>query len=99
MEESEDFELLAPVPLSVVCFRAHPRGMDDEAQLGALNERLLSRLNTAGHFFLSHSRLHGKYAIRLAIGNIRTTEQDVRGVWEELQCGCAAEMTASPGAE
>ena len=43
-------------------------------------------------FFLSHTRLQGKLTIRIAIGNLRTTEQDVRNLWEELQAGLTAEM-------
>ncbi len=54
-------------------------------QLDALNERIMNRINSTGHFFLSHTKLHGKFTIRIAIGNLRTTEQDVRNLWEELQ--------------
>lgn len=95
IDESPDFERMAPTPFSTVCFRAHPQGMDDEAQLEALNERILNSINTAGHFFLSHTKLHGKYTMRIAIGNIRTTEQDVRNVWkaiQELQSDAAEEI-------
>src|SRR6266567_6883 len=92
IDESPHFERLAPAPFSTVCFRAHPRGMDDEAQLDALNERIMNRINSVGHFFLSHTKLHGKFTIRIAIGNLRTTEQDIRNLWEELQAGLAAEM-------
>jgi aromatic-L-amino-acid/L-tryptophan decarboxylase len=92
VDESQDFERMAPTPFSTVCFRAHPKGMDDETWLEALNERIMNRINTAGRFFLSHTKLNGKYTIRIAIGNLRTTEQDVRDVWEELQAGLAAEV-------
>ena len=83
--EAPDFELMAPTPFSTVCFRAHPRGMDDEAQLEALNERIMNALNTSGRFFLSHTKLHGKFTIRIAIGNLRTTEQDMRDLWEAIR--------------
>jgi aromatic-L-amino-acid decarboxylase len=85
IDESPDFERLAPTPFSLVCFRAHPRGMDDEAQLNALNERIMTQVNEGGHFFLSHTKLHGQYTIRVAIGNLRTTEQDIRALWTEIQ--------------
>jgi len=91
VDESPEFERLAPTPFSTVCFRAHPQGLDDEAQLDALNERIMNRINAAGRFFLSHTKLHGKYAIRIAIGNLRTTEQDVRNLWDELRAGLSAE--------
>jgi aromatic-L-amino-acid decarboxylase len=93
IEESADFERLAPTPFSVVCFRAHPRQMDDEADLDALNEQILHRINAAGHFFLSHSRVGGHFALRVAIGNLRTTEAHVREVWHALQEVCSAEMS------
>ncbi len=85
IDASEEFERMAPTPFSTVCFRAHPQGMDDEEQLDALNERIMNRINAAGHFFLSHTKLHGKFTIRIAIGNVRTTEQHIRHLWGELQ--------------
>jgi aromatic-L-amino-acid decarboxylase len=94
VDEAPDFERMAPTPFSTVCFRAHPRGMDDEAALESLNERIMNRINTTGHFFLSHTKLRGKYTIRIAIGNLRTTEQDVRNLWQELQAALSAELAA-----
>jgi aromatic-L-amino-acid decarboxylase len=85
VNESPDFEIMAPVPFSLVCLRAHPHGLDDEEALNMLNEGIMNRINEAGHFFLSHTKLHGKFTIRVAIGNIRTTEQHVRNLWNELQ--------------
>jgi aromatic-L-amino-acid decarboxylase len=87
--ESPNFELMAPTPFSTVCFRAHPTGLDDEALLDALNERIMNNINAAGHFFLSHTRLHGKFTIRIAIGNVRTAEQDIRELWEAIQAELA----------
>ncbi len=71
------WELCAPRPLSVVCFRRE--GSDEE------NEALLERVNTTGEIFLSHTRLDGRYVLRLAVGNARTTEADVQHAWEVLQ--------------
>jgi aromatic-L-amino-acid decarboxylase len=92
IDESPDFEHLAPAPFSTVCFRAHPQSLDDESQLDALNERIMNRINAAGRFFLSHTKLHGQFTIRIAIGNLRTTEQDVKDVWSELQAALSAEI-------
>ena len=92
IDGSSDFKRLAPTPFSTICFRAHPQNMDDEAQLDTLNERIMNRINAAGHFFLSHTKLYGKFTIRIAIGNLRTTEQDVRDVWSELQAALSAEI-------
>src|SRR2546421_4776477 len=85
IEESPNFDLMAPTPSSTVCFRAHPQDMDDESQLETLNERIMNNINAAGNFFLSHTKLHGKFTIIIAIGNLRTTEHDVRELWEQLQ--------------
>lgn len=85
LQDSPNFELLAPHYFSLVCFRAHPQGMDDEEQLNTLNERIMQRINERGHFFLSHTKLHGAFTIRAAIGNIRTNEQDMHALWQELQ--------------
>jgi aromatic-L-amino-acid decarboxylase len=76
VEESEDWELVAPQRLSLVVFRK--RGSDEE------NEALVERANRSGEIFLSHTKLDGRYVIRLAIGNAATTEQDVRRAWEVL---------------
>jgi aromatic-L-amino-acid/L-tryptophan decarboxylase len=92
VEEASDFEIMAPTPFSTVCFRAHPKGMDDETQLELLNEHIMNRINAAGRFFLSHTKLHGQYTIRIAVGNLRTTEEDVRALWGEIQAALAAEQ-------
>ncbi|HWS55226.1 MAG TPA: pyridoxal-dependent decarboxylase [Pyrinomonadaceae bacterium] len=89
VEESGDWELLAPVPFSVVCFRARPAaaGETDEsraARLDALNEALMNAANAGGEIFLSHTKLRGLFTLRLAVGNIRTTEAHVRRAWELL---------------
>jgi aromatic-L-amino-acid decarboxylase len=89
IEASPSFELLAPVPFSVLCFRHRPEGLPEsgemEAYLNRLNERLLDSVNRAGEVFLSHTQLNGKFTLRLAIGNLRTTEAYVRLAWELLQ--------------
>jgi aromatic-L-amino-acid decarboxylase len=71
------WEVVAPRHFSLVCFRRD--GADEE------NERLLERVNASGEVFLSHARLDGRYALRLAVGNFRTTEDDVRLAWEVLR--------------
>ena len=71
------WELAAPRPFSLVCFRRE--GGDEE------NEALLERVNAGGEIFLSHTRLNGRYVLRLAVGSARTTEQDVELAWEVLR--------------
>ena len=87
VDQSGDFERLAPVPFSVVCFRAHPKSLSDEADLDALNERLMEEVNRRGRVYLSHTKLAGKLTLRLAIGNIRTTREHVKLAWDELNEG------------
>jgi aromatic-L-amino-acid decarboxylase len=87
VDRSDDFERLAPVPFSVVCFRAHPQTVSDEADLDALNERLMDEVNRRGKVYLSHTKLAGKLTLRLAIGNIRTTLEHVKRAWDELNEG------------
>jgi aromatic-L-amino-acid decarboxylase len=81
---SPDFERLAPVPFSVVCFRAHPRSISNEPDLDKLNERLMGEVNRRGKVYLSHTKLKGLFTLRLAIGNIRTTREHVKLAWDEL---------------
>jgi len=83
VEEDPAFELLAPVPFSTICFRALPTGNSDDGD--RLNDALLSAVNATGEVFLSHTRLHNKFTIRMAIGNIRTDEKVVRRAWELLK--------------
>ena len=71
------WEVSAPRHFSLVCFR---RDASDEE-----NEALLERVNASGEAFLSHTKLEGRYVLRLAIGQERTTEDDVRIAWEALR--------------
>ena len=78
------WELTAPVPLSLVCFRYAPSGAD-EAQLASVNAAIMERVNARGHAYLSHTKLGGRYTLRLAIGNIRTQREHIDLVWRELR--------------
>ncbi len=79
-----DWELTAPVPLSLVCFRYAPAGAD-EARITALNAEIMERVNARGHTYLSHTKLNGRYTLRLAIGNIRTAREHIEMAWLELR--------------
>jgi len=81
--ESE-WEVMAPVPFSLVCFRYAPSGVHEEV-LNEMNAKILSHVNASGEVFLSHTKLDGRYVLRLAVGNIRTEEGHVRRAWELLQ--------------
>ena len=88
-EESADWELMAPVPFALVCFRACPEFKSEsneerEKRLDALNEAIMHGVNATGRALLSHTKLSNKLVLRLSIGNIRTTEAHIRQVWELL---------------
>jgi aromatic-L-amino-acid decarboxylase len=77
VEGAPRFELAAPAPLNLVCFR-HLGG--DEA-----NERILETVNASGRFFLTHTKLDGRFTLRLSVGQTWTEERHVRAVWEAIR--------------
>jgi aromatic-L-amino-acid decarboxylase len=79
VRDEPGWDLCAPRPFSVVCFRRE--GSDEE------NEAILERVNSSGEMFISHTKLNDRYVLRLAIGNERTTEDDVRRAWDILRGG------------
>jgi aromatic-L-amino-acid decarboxylase len=88
LEADRRFELLAPVDLSLVCFRLNDGR--DEAGLDALNRELLARINAAGPVFLTHTSLRGKFTIRLVVGQRTTEERHVREAWEIISSAAAS---------
>jgi aromatic-L-amino-acid decarboxylase len=91
------WERLAPVPFSTVCFRFAPSwAAGDEARLDELNATLIDAVNRTGEVFLSHTRLGGRFTIRVAIGNLRTEARHVERCWELLQREAAALDAAPP---
>lgn len=92
IERSEDFQLMAPVVFSTVCFRSAPPSVSDEEQRDRLNEAILERVNRSGEVYLSDTRLNGRRVLRLAVGNIRTGEAHVQTAWRLLQEAAAAEL-------
>jgi len=77
-----DFEILAPTPLNLVCFRHRS---DDE-----FNERLLHAVNTSGEIFVTHTRLNGRFALRLAVGGTYTEHRHVELAWRVIREAAAA---------
>jgi aromatic-L-amino-acid decarboxylase len=92
VDEEPDFERVAPHPFSVVCFRACPGGLDEDG-LDRLNMELMESVNAAGDIYLSHTKLRGKVALRVAIGNLGTTGGDVDRCRELLKEGLACLST------
>ena len=88
VDDAPDWERVAPVPFSLVCFRYAPAGTT-EAQRTALNEAILERVNASGSAYLSHTRLGERYVLRLAIGNMRTERRHVMDAWQLLRIAAA----------
>jgi len=85
VRETRGLEVLAPATLGILCFRAHPDGLDDPVGLDALNERVLAAVNAEGRYFISSTRVRGAFSLRICPIGHRTREHDMR----ELVALCA----------
>ena len=83
--EHPDFELLNIPQLNTVCFRYRPSGITTEHELDALNEKLLTTLNATGKIFLSHTRLNGKYTLRMVTSQTYVQEKHVMMAWDLIR--------------
>ena len=75
------FEKMAQVNFGVVCFRFHPPEINSEDELNELNERLMNNINDTGKLFISHTKIEGKFIIRLSVSGLRTEEKNVKNAW------------------
>ena len=112
VEEEPAWTVVAPVRLATVAFRFFPdresgghgsggggdRGEDPGTAADAANRRILERVNESGEAFLTHTVLDGRFTLRLSIGNLKTTRDDVERVWALLQGAAAMEMDIQDGA-
>lgn len=85
IESTPGFEVLAPVPLNLVCFRVRPAGLTDEKKLEEINSRILQDLNSSGTILLTQTRLGNKYAIRFAAGQLSASKETVKEGWEKIK--------------
>jgi aromatic-L-amino-acid decarboxylase len=85
VEAEPGWEIAAPHPLSVVCFRYVPDPALDPLEIDARNTAIVDAVNASGEVFLSSTRLHGRVVLRVAIGNERTTRDDVQLAWDVLR--------------
>ncbi len=85
VDASPDFEMMAPVPFALVCFRAVYKNAASEEELDDLNERLMNEINASGKAYLSHTKLNGRFTLRLSVGSIRVEERHLAKVWGILQ--------------
>ena len=91
VEQSENWEMMAPVPFALVCFRArvssphvNKGSAQSEGHLNGLNKRVMNAVNATGEAYLSHTKLNGKFTLRLSVGSIRVEERHLVRVWELL---------------
>ena len=96
VDQSDNWELLAPVPFALVCFRATgaasiPACRTDDDR-NRLNERIMESINASGEAYLSHTKLNGKYTLRLSVGSIRVEERHLTKVWNILNERLAASI-------
>ena len=82
IEDSEMFELMAPVPFATVCFRYKPADIKNPDKLNAMNEELLEKLNSSGRIYLTHTKLKNNYTIRIVIGQTYQEEYHIINGWE-----------------
>jgi aromatic-L-amino-acid decarboxylase len=81
IEREADFELMAPVTMNLVCFRYKPANVKDEEELNRINESLLKKINASGKAYLTHTRVNGKYTIRMVIAQTNVTREHVEEAW------------------
>ncbi len=79
------FEVMAPVPLSLVCFRFNPQTDSSIENLNKINEILLGKLNASGNIFLTHTKLKGQYTLRMSIAGTLTSKQHVQKAWQLIK--------------
>jgi len=77
VDDTPGWERLAPVPFSTVCFRYRPEGLSDGSRLDEINEAIIEHVNRTGRIYLSGTRLRGRFTVRVALGNLRTTREHV----------------------
>lgn len=84
------FEVMAPVTINLVCFRYHPSHRTfTEEELEQINKELMNELNRSGKMFVTHTKLKGKFALRLCIGQTNTTQDHIQEAWQRLQASVA----------
>jgi aromatic-L-amino-acid/L-tryptophan decarboxylase len=87
IDDIPNMELMAPVELSIVCFRYVPNYLrEDEEQLDALNKRIMEEIQTGGNVFVNGTILHGHFVLRSCALHYALTEDDVVAIIEEVRC-------------
>ncbi|MBA2502504.1 MAG: amino acid decarboxylase [Pyrinomonadaceae bacterium] len=85
VEAEDNFRLLAPVTMGVVCFQAMPNSQHETTLANEFNAALVERINRTGKVYLTRTELRGQTAVRLAVGNILTTEDHLKNAWDIIR--------------
>ena len=85
IKNSPDFELLAPTTLNLVCFRYHPKNIQEEEMLNIINKKTLEQLNKNGRMYLTHTKINQKYTLRVVIGQTFVESHHIQRAWEQIQ--------------
>ena len=85
IDQHPHFRRMAPTPFSTICFRAEPAELTNREELNRFNELLLEKINAQRKIFLSHTKLNDNYVLRMAIGNLRTSETHLEAAWKLIQ--------------
>ncbi|MDX9906169.1 MAG: aminotransferase class V-fold PLP-dependent enzyme [Bacteroidales bacterium] len=90
IRKEKDFEIMAPVTLNLVCFRYKPEGVEDEGELNLINEKLLRLINATGEAYMTHTKINGKYAIRMVVAQTNVMMEHVIKAWGLVQRSSAS---------
>ncbi len=85
VDDYPDFERMAPVPMSTICFRLHPKNVNDESKLEELNLRLFKEIDTNSDIMISHTRLNGKYVLRVNMSGLRMELRHIEKAWQIIK--------------
>lgn len=85
IDNNNDFELLAPVPLATICFRYKPDDISDKEKLNEINSKLLDELNNTGKIFLTHTKLNENFTIRFVVGQTNVEKRHVTQAWKFIK--------------
>lgn len=85
IRSEKEFEILAPVSFNLICFRYKPADVTSEKELNFINEQLLHKINASGKIYISHTKLNGKYTLRMVIGQTNVREDNANRAWEVIK--------------
>lgn len=85
IRSDNEFEILAPVIFNLICYRYKPKDVNSEDELNKINEELLHKINYTGKIYITHTKLNGKYTLRMVIGKTNVNEEHVKKVWELIK--------------